>query len=85
MFLISVYWKRRTRGHGHADTDRRTQKTDSDDVQLWKRRAVMEKTGTYGKGGHKAFESEIFNRETLLYNQYYTFNTSYRTYVLRHL
>ena len=39
-------------GHGHADTDRRTRKTDSYDGHLWKRRALMEKTGTYGKDGH---------------------------------
>ena len=35
----------RTRGHGHTDTYGK-------DGQLWKGRAVMEKTGTYGKDGH---------------------------------
>ena len=34
----------RTRTHGHGQTD-------SFDGQLWKRRAVMEKTGSYGKDG----------------------------------
>ena len=33
----------RTNGHGHADTK---------DGQLWKRRALIEKTDTYGKDGH---------------------------------
>ncbi len=36
----------RTGGHGHTDTD-----TYGKDGQLWKRRAVMEKTGSYGKDG----------------------------------
>ena len=41
-----VYWKTRarTRGHGHTDTYGK-------DGQLWKRRALMEKTGSYGKDG----------------------------------
>ena len=60
--------------HGHADTDRRTRThghTDTDtygkDGQLWKRRAVMEKTDTYmektdsyGKDGH------LWKRRTLM-------------------
>ena len=56
----------RTRTDGH---ERRTVMTDSygKDGQLWKRRAVMEKTGNYGKtgshgkDGNKAFKSEIFD------------------------
>ena len=83
-----VYWKRRTRtrGHGHADTDRRTVFAGSflrtvfcgqffadsflrtvfcgqffADSFL---RTVMEKTGSYGKDGSRAFKSEIFGRET---------------------
>ena len=56
------------------------------DGQLWKRREVMEKTYTYGKDVNKAFKSEIFNGEThTAHNKYSTYNTSYRTYVLRHL
>ena len=42
-------------GHGRAGTDRRTRTdghADTKDGQLWKRRALMEKTGTYGKDGH---------------------------------
>ena len=44
-------------GHGHAGTDRRTRTdghghADTKDGQLWKRRALMEKTDTYGKDGH---------------------------------
>ena len=34
--------------------------TDSYDGQLWKRPAVVEKTGSYGKDGSKAFKSEAF-------------------------
>ena len=65
------------------------EKTDSygKDGQLWKRRALMEKTdtygkrrarmektGNYGKDGNKVFKSEIFSREThTAHNQYYTY------------
>ena len=41
----------RTDGHGHADTK---------DGQLWKRRALMEKTDSYGKDGH------LWKRRTLM-------------------
>ena len=62
--VILVYWKRRarTRGHGQTDTDRRTVLTDSygKDGQLWKRRAVMEKTGSYGKDG------QLWKRRTFM-------------------
>ena len=57
---LKVYWKRRTRGHGHADTDRRTVLTDSYDGQLWKRRTVMEKTDSYGKDG------QLWKRRTFM-------------------
>ena len=52
-------------GHGHAGTDRRT-RTDghghagTKDGQLWKRRALMEKTDSYGKDGH------LWKRRTLM-------------------
>ena len=48
---LPVYWKTRarTRGHGQADTDTDTYGKDG---QIWKRRAVMGKTGSYGKDGH---------------------------------
>ncbi len=52
--------------HGHADTDRRTRTHGHGhlwkfkDGQLWKRRAVMEKTGSYGKDGH------LWKRRTLV-------------------
>ena len=42
-------------GHGRAGTDRRTRTdghADTKDGQLWKRRALKKKTGTYGKDGH---------------------------------
>ena len=47
-------------GHGQTDTNTRTRKTDSygkdghfgKDGQLWKRRALMEKTDTYRKDLH---------------------------------
>ena len=56
----------RTDGHGQTDTDGILEKTGTDtrartdghgqtdtkDGQLWKRRALMEKTDTYGKDGH---------------------------------
>ena len=66
----------RTRTDGHK---RWTVMTGSygNDRQLWKRRALMEKTGTYGKDRNKAFKSEIFNREThTAHNQYSTYDTS---------
>ncbi len=40
---------RRTRTHGQADTDRRTR--TGGHGYLWKRRTVMEKTGSYGEDG----------------------------------
>ena len=54
--------------HGQADTD-----TDSygKDGQLWKRRAVMEKTDTYGKDGHKAFETNFLSFKKKRLTQYY--------------
>ena len=47
----------RTGGHRQADTDTDTYGKDG---QLWKRRAVMEKTGSYGKDGH------LWKRRTLV-------------------
>ncbi len=44
-----------TGGHGHTDTD-----TYGKDGQIWKRRAVMEKTGSYGKDG------QLWKRRTLM-------------------
>ena len=41
----------RTDGHGQTDTK---------DGQLWKRRALMEKTDSYGKDGH------LWKRRTLM-------------------
>ena len=50
----------------HADmdlrirTDGRKRRAVVKDGQLWKRRAVMEKTGSYGKDGH------LWKRQTLI-------------------
>ncbi len=48
----------RTRTGGHGHTDRRTRTHGHG--HLWKRRAVMEKTGSYGKDGH------LWKRRTLM-------------------
>ena len=40
----------RTDGHGHADTK---------DGQLWKRRALIEKTDSYGKDGYMCIYFEL--------------------------
>ena len=45
-FIMGIFEKTGT------DTRRRTQKTDRNDGQLWKRQAFMEKTGSYGKDRH---------------------------------
>ncbi len=46
------------RVHGHADTDRRTRTHGHG--HLWKRRADMERTGSYGKDG------QLWKRRTLM-------------------
>ena len=67
--MLHMSWLRYIgkRVHGQADTDRRTRTgghghtdTYGKDGQLWKRRAVMEKTGSYGKDGH------LWKRRTLM-------------------
>ena len=50
-----VYWKRRARTDGHGQTDTK-------DGQLWKRRALMEKTDSYGKDG------QLWKRRALMEN-----------------
>ena len=52
-------------GHGHAGTDRRTRTdghghADTKDGHLWKRRALMEKTDSYGKDG------QLWKRRTVM-------------------
>ena len=54
---VGNIWYIGKRVHGHADTDTDTYGKDG---QLWKRRAVMEKTGSYGKDGR------LWKRRTLM-------------------
>ncbi len=56
MKTLFQVWYIGKRVHGHADTDRRTRTHG----HLWKRRAVMEKTDTYGKDG------QLWKRRTLV-------------------
>ena len=44
-------------------SDRRTRTPG----QLWKRRTVMEKTNSYGKDGHKAFETIFLKKRRTQY------------------